>query len=267
MYATTRSSSTDNIGQEPATDQDTAALTAAPRVLRELAHALRSDQRLGFAHLPCRLAFEADTVELDGEVPSIAVKRRAAEVAAAHPAVRWVIDRLRVTPSSKMSDAMIADHVADALIEEPALTECVIRKRVKGLIEPVQNPSCARGDVCVTVDNGVVTLDGELPTRAHERLAGVLAWWVPGTRDVVDGLGVLSPEQDNDREITDAVRAALEKDPFVDASQLRVSTKANVVTLAGLVWSGAERRMAENDAWFVFGVAGVVNDLQVADAT
>ncbi|HEX5022545.1 MAG TPA: hypothetical protein VFX54_17890 [Candidatus Binatia bacterium] len=22
----------------------------------------------------------------------------------------------------------------------------------------------------------------------HKRLAGVLAWWVPGTRDVVDGL-------------------------------------------------------------------------------
>jgi osmotically-inducible protein OsmY len=119
----------------------------------------------------------------------------------------------------------------------------------------------------VTVDNGVVTLDGELPTRAHKRLTGVLAWWVPGTRDVVDGLRVLSPEPDNDGEITDAVRAALEKDPFVDASQLRVSTKAKIVTLTGLVWSRAERSMAESDAWFVFGVAGVINNLQVADVT
>jgi osmotically-inducible protein OsmY len=267
MRATTGLTSTNDIGQEPATKQDEIALTMATRVIREVTRALRSDQRLGFADVPCRLAFEADTIEIDGDVPSIAIKRRAAEVAAAHPAVRWVIDRLRVTPSSRMSDAMIADHVADAWIEEPALTECVIRKRVKGRLEPVQNPSCARGDVCVTVDNGIVTLEGELPTRAHERLAGVLAWWVPGTRDVLYGLGVSSPEQDNDGEITDAVRAALEKDPLVDASQLRVSTTANVVTLTGLVWSGAERSMAENDAWFVFGVAGVVNDLQVADAT
>lgn len=115
------------------------------------------------------------------------------------------------------------------------------------------------------VEDGVVTLDGELPTRAHKRLAGVLAWWVPGTRDVVDGMGVLSPEQDNDGEITDAVRMALEKDPFVDVGQIRVTSKANAVTLQGLVWSRAERHMAESDAWYVFGVAEVTNEPGVAD--
>lgn len=246
---------------------DEAATRAADgrRVSDEISHALCSDERLAFDHLRCRLAFEGDTLEIDGQVSAVAIKRRALQVAAAHPAVRCVIDRLRVNPSCAMSDAMIADHIVDAFIEEAALRECAIGKRLEGVLENVQQPPFARGGVCVIIENGVVTLDGELPTRAHKRLAGVLAWWVPGTRDVVDGMGVLSPEQDNDGEITDAVRVALEKDPFVDASQIRVKSKANVVTLQGLVWSAAERHVAERDAWYVFGVADVTNELRVAD--
>jgi len=33
----------------------------------------------------------------------------------------------------------------------------------------------------IGVEDGVVTLDGDVP---------VLAWWAPGSRDVVKGLGV-----------------------------------------------------------------------------
>lgn len=241
--------------------------SAGDNPIPAIARALRSDRRLGFDHLPFQLAFDEGTLEMDGTVPTLAHKRRALQLAAAHPGVIWVVDRLRVTPSTAMSDAEIRDHVVDALLEEAAFLECAIRKTVKGVRERVQDPPGGRGDVCVLVEDGVVTLDGELPSRAHKRLAGVLAWWVPGTRDVVDGLGVLSTEQDNDDEITDAVRIALEKDPFVDAGQIRVRTKNDVVTLSGLVWSAAEREMAENDAWYVFRVADVVNDLRVAKAT
>lgn len=86
------------------------------------------------------------------------------------------------------------------------------------------------------------------------RLAGVLAWWVPGSRDVVNGLGVEPPEEDNDDEVSDAVRLVLEKDPFVDATRIDVSTRDYVVTLEGLVPAVGEREMAEFDAWYVFGV-------------
>jgi osmotically-inducible protein OsmY len=237
------------------------------RVIDEIVHALQSEQWVDFTDGACRVDFQDGRLEIQGEVPSIATKRRALRAAAAHPAVSWTVDRLHVTPACTMSDATIADHVVDALVEEAALRECSIRKRVKGVIEHVQRPSFVRGDLCVTVENRVVTLIGELPTRAHKRLAGVLAWWVPGTRDVVDGLGVLAQERDNDEEISAAVRTALEKDPFVDASQIRVHTIASGVTLAGLVWSRAERRAAENDAWCVFGVADVVSDLRVAEPT
>ena len=110
---------------------------------------------------------------------------------------------------------------------------------------------------------GVVTLDGEVPSLCHKRLAGVLAWWVPGTRDVVNGLEVAPPEEDSDGEITDAVRTALEKDPLLDADGIRVGTRGAVVTLGGVVPSEPQREMAEADAWFVFGVDEVVNRIAV----
>jgi len=39
-------------------------------------------------------------------------------------------------------------------------------------------------------------------------------------RDVVNGVEVVPPEEDDDGEITDAVRIALEKDPLVDAGEV-----------------------------------------------
>jgi osmotically-inducible protein OsmY len=94
-------------------------------------------------------------------------------------------------------------------------------------------------------------------------LAGVLAWWVPGSRDVVNGLEEAPPEEDNDDEVTDAVRLVLEKDPFVNADQIRISTQNYVVTLEGLVLNKEVKEMAEFDAWYVFGVDKVVNKLIV----
>ena len=45
------------------------------------------------------------------------------------------------------------------------------------------------------------------------------------------------------------------------ASQIRVSSRNRVVTLEGLVATEAERDMAEYDAWCVFGVDNIVNDI------
>jgi len=232
-------------------------------VIEAVAERLRREPRLGFDRRSPRLALEDGTLEVDGEVPALSIKRRAIRAAASVPGIIWVVDRLRVQPSEHMGDAAIREHVVDGLLGEPALAECALRKIVKGQIEEVRVPVQQHGDVCVAVDDGVVTLDGDLPSRAHKRLAGVLSWWVPGTRDVVDGLGVLSPEQDNDEEVSDAVRMALEKDPFVDASQTRVRTVDGVVQLTGLVVNDSQREMAEEDAWYVLGVTDVINAIDV----
>ena len=51
------------------------------------------------------------------------------------------------------------------------------------------------GSIVIEVKKGIVTLNGEVPSLTHKRLAGVLAWWVPGTRDVVNGLEEVPAER------------------------------------------------------------------------
>jgi osmotically-inducible protein OsmY len=89
------------------------------------------------------------------------------------------------------------------------------------------------GIIDVVVDGGVVTLDGQVPSLSHKRLAGVLAWWVPGVPDVITGLAVEPTQEDSGDEITEAVRLVLEKDRFVPADHIRVRMQGRVLTLDG----------------------------------
>jgi osmotically-inducible protein OsmY len=231
--------------------------------LDEIRTRLRSESRLEPTDR-VEVALADDVLTVEGEVGDLARKRRLLARAAGHPAVTGIVDRLRVRPARPMGDGEIRDHVRDALVAEPAFLGLGVHERVKDEVVLVRAASQQPpGDVCVAVDDGVVTLSGAVPSLAHKRLAGVLVWWVPGGRDVVNALEVVPAQADSDDEITDAVRMALEKDPFVGAGQVRVTTRGRVVTLAGVVPKEAEREMAERDAWCVAGVDDVRNELLV----
>ena len=225
--------------------------------------AITAEPRVDLPRHPIGFGFEADVLVLEGETANIAAKKLALERAAAVRGIHHIVDRLRVAPSARQTDGEIRDLVRDALVQEPAFADTGVRVWIKGKLEAVRAPDRAHGAIDIRVEDGVVTLDGEVSSLARKRLAGVLAWWVPGSRDVVNGLGVMPPEDDSDDEIADAVRLVLEKDPFVDATQIRVGVRRSMVTLAGLVPSEAEREMAEFDAWYVFGVDDVQNRIEV----
>ncbi|HUW79546.1 MAG TPA: BON domain-containing protein, partial [Acidocella sp.] len=209
------------------------------------------------------LAFAGNELTMEGEVDHIAGKKLALEAAARIPGISRIIDRLHVRPATPMGDGDIRDKVRDALLEEITLRSCAIRVWVKGLLETVHDPADATGAIEIRVEDGVVTLDGDVAGPGQKRLAGVLAWWVPGSRDVINGIGITPPEQDSEAAVTDAVLEVLEKDPFVDAASIQVNTRGAVVTLTGSVPRKAERKLAEDDAWYVFGVDKVVNQLDV----
>ena len=162
-----------------------------------------------------------------------------------------------------MTDAEVRDHLCHSLLEEPVFRGCALSSRRDGDAEALREPPGAVGRIEVEVADDVVTLSGEVPSLAHKRLAGVFAWWVPGTRDVVDGLEVVPAEEDDEGELADAVRIALEKDPLVDATGIAVAARGSVVALDGSVPSVVQRDIAEADAWYVFGVDEVLNRLQV----
>lgn len=212
---------------------------------------------------PVELQYDDGVLTMAGELPNVAAKKRTLEDGAASPGVRWVEDRLRVEPSTRMTDREILDHARNALLSEVEFEACAIRVRHEGSVEIARDPVAPRGSVEISSDSGVVTLDGTVSSHSHKRLAGVLCWWVPGTRDVVNGLEIDPPEEDSDDEITDAVRLAMERDPLVDASIVGIRTDHACVTLTGNLPSREQRSAAEYDAWYVFGVGDVINEIEV----
>lgn len=227
------------------------ALAAEPRLAEAIA-------AIGVEAAP------GDAVVLAGEIGSVGEKRIALERAAAVEGVAGIVDRLRVWPAVPMPDEEVLRLVVDALVGEPAFAGIRVLGGTGGWRPGPPDPAGMRGEIDVEVAEGVVTLNGCVPGLDDKRLAGVLAWWVPGSRDVVNGIAVEPPEEDGDAAIVEAVRLALEKDRLVDAGQVRVSARAGVVTLQGYLRDEHERHMAESDAWFVLGVDDVVDEIEVA---
>lgn len=237
-----------------------------PLDLREKAlTAIRSEARIGPHFTPSLLEIDAEgTATIQAEVDTVAIKRLALERLAATPGVGAVIDRLRVKPAQPMSDDGILDHLRKAYYDEPTFRHLRIKEREDGEVKLVRDAfEEARGEIEIEVKKGVVILNGSIPGLATKRLAGVLAWWVPGVRDVVNGIAAEPPEEDSPDEIEEAVRIALDKDPFVDDAQVRVGVRHRTVRLTGAVRSNEARHAAECDAWYVFGVDDVINELEV----
>lgn len=238
------------------------------KILEKVRAALHSEPRLGTGFTPERLDIDAEgTLTIEGEAPSVAAKKLALERAAALPEVSGILDRLRVAPASPMADAEICEHLREAFEQEPSFAALEIAERRGDHVEAVRGaPDRPLGRLLIEVDDGVVSLNGEVPGLSSKRMAGLLAWWVPGSRDVVNGLGVEPPEEDNDGEILDALRLVLEKDPFVEATQVAATCTDAVITLRGLVGDDRQKDLIEFDAWYLFGVDRVINELQVAGA-
>jgi osmotically-inducible protein OsmY len=236
------------------------------RVINEVAAALEREPSVNLHRFPVQIEFNDGVLTLEGEVERITAKKKALEAAAAVPGVTGIVDRLRLVPSTQMQDGEIRDHVCNALLAENSLGSCAVWAIVKKKPEVIREADQGvDGSIDVEVNDGVVILNGAVTSLSAKRLAGVLAWWVPGSRDVVNGIEVAPPEEDNDDEAVDAVRLVLEKDPFVNAAQVRVTCHNYAVTLEGIVKNETQRQMVEADCWYVFRVDRVMNLLQVGE--
>lgn len=233
-------------------------------VLKEVRAAFEHEPRINLHKYPIQMAFAEGVLTLEGEVEHVAAKKLAMELAIAVQGVTGIVDRLHVTPSARMGDGAILDAVRDALLQEPCLQTCSIQVKHKGTWETVREVTAnPHGVIQVSVRDGVVLLDDHVTSLTQKRQAGLLAWWVPGSRDVINGMEVVPPQEDSDEDLAESVRLALKKDPFVNVERIRVRVKKAVVTLEGDVPSAVQKEMAESDAWYVFGVDRVINRLEV----
>ena len=215
---------------------------------------------------PLRFEFDItkSALTLEGEVENIIAKKRAFEIASHVEGVEGIIDRLTVAPGDRRGDGAIRDSFVQELLEEPELLPCAISAHYKGSTEVLREVAEAPDNVIeIFINEGVIELKGRVPSLSHKRLIGVLAWWTPGCRDVINGIRVTPSQTDNDGEIADALRLVLEKDPLIHADQIGVRVNNRIITLTGLVGNKEERKMAELDAWYLQGVNRVVNNIDV----
>lgn len=236
------------------------------QVLKRAQAAIEMEQRINARSFPLHMAMKGGQIILDGDVESIAAKRLAVQLAERVEGVEGVIDRLQIVPAEARGDGAIANSLTHLFLGQIDLKNCALHRRVGNQLEPLRDPvhedRC--GDITYSVTGGVVTLEGEVISLSHQRIAEVLAWWVPGSRNVINQLAVVPGERDSDDELSDAIHLALEMDPLLaHADQINVTTNLGMVTLNGAIASGEEKQIAEFDAWCVRGVGDVDNRLAV----
>lgn len=231
--------------------------------------ALEREAHLDVRTTPIDIRIDAGKVCVDGEVSHISTKKQAVcavkRAVKNLPHVTEVDDRLRVSAPNPPGDGATRDSVCRWLMRDVDFQNCAIRIRTKGREETLRQGARedASGDILVAVEDGVVRLSGHVISLSHKRLAGALAWWAQGVRDVENLLQVAPPEEDNDDEIVDGLRLVLECDPYVHSEQITIESHHGEVVLEGEVSSEDERQRVETDAWCLHAVDRVTNHVRV----
>jgi osmotically-inducible protein OsmY len=235
-------------------------------ITRQVHALLERETRINLHRHPVRISNADGVVVLEGEVADVAAKKLALEAAASVPGVDGIVDRLRVAPGLRRGDGAIRDSLARMLLEQPELRNCTLRTRDNETTRTLRSArEDAVGEIRMSVADGVIVLEGEVISQSHRRFAGVLAWWTPGRRDVINSLEVKPEYEDRDDEVSEVLGVVLEADPMVHASQIRAQCRDKTVVLDGAVPAEEQKRRAELDAWSLFGIERVVNRLQVTD--
>ena len=117
--------------------------------------------------------------------------------------------------------------------------------------------------VAVSRKDGAIVLEGTVIGRASKIAAGEDAGNVAGVSEVVNDLVVVEPDGLGDETLNALAAAALERDPYLDETDLRVAAKDGTVELSGTVRTMFQSRMAERVARSVPGVVAVTDEMEL----
>ncbi len=229
--------------------------------VKEFCARLERDVHVNLSRSPIQPEIRGGVLHLKGEAEDISSKRRAVHLALEMFGQDAVHDFITVRPAQAREDGAIRDSLLQSLLDESVFRRFGLNVWFKGEMHIVRDvrPD-SEGHLDLVIDEGIVTLSGEVWSLSHRRMAELLVWWTPGVRGVINQITINPPEVDTDDDITDSVRLALDKDPLVHSSQIRVTTRDGQVTLEGLVPQPEERQMAEQDVWYLGDEVSEVNN-------
>lgn len=118
-------------------------------------------------------------------------------------------------------------------------------------------------DIDVSVEGGVVTLEGTVDEYWKKWKAVELASDVSGVIDVIDEMTVVPTGSFIDKDIAETIRDAFERNLYIDADDITVEVEHGNVTLTGVVPTNFVRSKAGDIASYTAGVVDVHNNLVV----
>jgi osmotically-inducible protein OsmY len=113
----------------------------------------------------------------------------------------------------------------------------------------------------VIVDNGWVTLEGELEWNYQKDRAEEAVRYIKGVKGVMNMI-MLKPRL-SPTEIKRKIEEAFKRSAQIDANRITVETNGSEVILKGTVRSWAEREEAEREAWRAPGVTKVIDQISI----
>lgn len=153
----------------------------------------------------------------------------------------------------------IAMELEVALQPNLVRTDTDIATAAKNVID--WNASIPRGSVKIVVDNGWLTLSGDVPWAFIKEAAGRAVQGLLGVKGMSNEITISPPVEPHD--IKTKIEAALYRRAHIDANAVTVGVNKGTVTLSGEVDSLAEREAIEHAAWKAPGVRHVVDNLIV----
>jgi osmotically-inducible protein OsmY len=181
-------------------------------------------------------------VSLTGVVDSYAKKLEAEDAAKKVIGVKALVEKIEVKfPGSwSKTNAEIANEVLTAL---------------------KSNWSVPKDKVTVKVEDGWVTLEGELPWNYQSEAAKNAVKYLSGVKSVTNNIKI-KPDIQDEIEKED-VENAISRSWSVDDCDINVSVSGKTVTLTGTVVSWYQKAEAGRIAWNTPGIWSVKNELAV----
>lgn len=185
---------------------------------------------------------EDGVVTLTGAVDSYAKKLEAEDAAKSIAGVKAVIEKIEIQFGSTWykSGSEIAIEVLDALNA---------------------NWEIPNDKVKVKIEDGWVTLDGELSWNYQKQAAKTSIRNLMGVKGVTNNI-TIRPETQDIIEKRD-IEKALARNWSINEQDVQIAVKNNEVTITGTVSSLYQKNQAERIVWNAPGVCSVVNELVI----